>query len=188
MLSKMRISSGIKKWANGAFLGKLFGMASKKDSIPEAIEKYITKKVEKFGLTLDLYDAFGPAYDLREGTKLGKLSRLGIADALKKNQAERIECKGSYSVSDYELDVNYEVEESFNGYINIALIENEADVIIKRGENSGRKITYSNIVRSFQQIDCREVNRGKLKIDLPEDLEGDNITVIIYLQNLMGQH
>ena len=78
------------------------GTASKKESILEAIDKYITKKVEKFGLTLDLYDAFGPAYDLREESKLGKMSRLGIADALKNEEKIDPVEKKLYDFRDWE--------------------------------------------------------------------------------------
>jgi len=113
----------------------------------------------------------------------GSECQSSIANALQKKQMKSIEFKGSYSVSNDKLQVSYGVEESFNGYINIALVQNEGEVKIKSGENSGRKITYTNIVRSFKQIDCRKGKQGLLQIEKPKDLADDNLTVIIYLQN-----
>ena len=69
------------------------GTASKKEKIQEAVDKYILKKADKIGLKLDLYDAFGPIYDLRENSNLGKISRSGIEDSLKEEGWEIVEKK-----------------------------------------------------------------------------------------------
>ena len=106
-----------------------------------------------------------------------------ISNALQNEPVENIKFNGSYTFSNNKLAVSYDVEEGFNGYVNIALIQNEGEIKIKSGENNGRKITYTNIVRSFKQVDCRKTNEGHLQIEKPEDLSNDNLTVIIYLQN-----
>ena len=106
-----------------------------------------------------------------------------IAASLKEKQVRGIEFSVNYSISEYELNISYDVEENFNGYVNIALVQNESEISIKNGENSGRNITYSNIVRSFQQIDCREKSNGEIQIDIPKDLTADNFSITVYLQN-----
>jgi len=106
-----------------------------------------------------------------------------ITNALQKREVKSVEFKGSYSILKDKLEVNYDVERGFNGYVNIALVQNEGEVKIKSGENSGRNITYTNIVRSFKQIDCWKNNQGQMQIEKPKDLANDNLTIVIYLQN-----
>jgi menaquinone-dependent protoporphyrinogen oxidase len=51
------------------------GEAAKKDNIGKAIENYIIPKLEKLGIDAALIDAFGGAYDLREGSKVTGMTR-----------------------------------------------------------------------------------------------------------------
>jgi len=113
----------------------------------------------------------------------GSACESSIASALQKEKVENIKFQGNYSVLNDKLQVNFTVDDTFNGYVNIAVVQNEGEVKIKSGENNGRKITYSNIVRSFKQIDCREGKQGKVHIDKPKDLSDENLMVLIYLQN-----
>ena len=106
-----------------------------------------------------------------------------ISHTLQKMHFKNIDFKGSYSIINEKLEIAYEIGQNFNGYINIALVQNEASIKINRGENSGRVIEYSNIVREFKQIECRDDNKGHLQIEQPEDLTEANLTVFIYLQN-----
>jgi len=63
------------------------GEATKKGGgINEAINKYITLKFEKFGIQPELIDAFGGAYDLREGSSISGMTRKIIIAALKEEE------------------------------------------------------------------------------------------------------
>lgn len=57
-----------------------------KDSIDTAIEKYITTKLEKFEVKSAIFDAFGGAYDLREGSTLTGMMRKIIIGIMEKEE------------------------------------------------------------------------------------------------------
>jgi len=58
------------------------GTASEKEKIYEAKEKFIDKKMQKFGLTYDIADAFGPIYDFSETSALGNINKKLIKSGL----------------------------------------------------------------------------------------------------------
>jgi len=51
------------------------GMASEKEKIAEAKEKYIEKKMFKLGVKYDIADAFGPIYDFSESSSMSKMNK-----------------------------------------------------------------------------------------------------------------
>ena len=68
-------NSELKNMQNKLGLYVCCGEAAKKDKINEAINKYITPKLEKFNIQPVLIDAFGGAYDLREGSAVTGMTR-----------------------------------------------------------------------------------------------------------------
>lgn len=64
-----------------------------------------------------------------------------------------------------------------------AVVENGVKTEIKRGENAGKKLPYSNIVRSIQVIKSLQKDSGTLEINVPND-SGDGIThqLVVFLQ------
>lgn len=64
-----------------------------------------------------------------------------------------------------------------------AVVENGVKTEIKRGENAGKKLPYSNIVRNLQIIKSIQKETGSLKIALPEKSEeGTTFKVLVFLQ------
>jgi menaquinone-dependent protoporphyrinogen oxidase len=51
--------------------------------IDTAIEKYVSTKLEKIGVKAELYDAFGGAYDLREGSAVTGMTRKIVIGIMK---------------------------------------------------------------------------------------------------------
>lgn len=78
------------------------GLAAEKDKIPEAIDTYIVKKLEKLGLTPDLYDAFGGTYDLREDSNIGKVMRKILEGILKKERGLEVVESKVYDFRDWD--------------------------------------------------------------------------------------
>ena len=54
------------------------GEASKKSNIDKAINEYLTPKLQKFGIQPVLIDAFGGAYDLREGSSMSGMKKRSL--------------------------------------------------------------------------------------------------------------
>ena len=62
------------------------GEAAKKSNINGAIEKYIIAKLEEVGLKPSLVDAFGGAYDLREGSAIDGMTRKIVIGIMQKEE------------------------------------------------------------------------------------------------------
>jgi menaquinone-dependent protoporphyrinogen oxidase len=78
------------------------GTASKKEKVQEAIENFLLKIAEELGLNLDIYDAFGGIYDLRENSPIGKIVRAALKAGLKEEEGwETVEDK-LYDLRDWD--------------------------------------------------------------------------------------
>ena len=62
------------------------GEAAKENNISKAIEKYITQKLVKVGIQSALFDAFGGAYDLREGSLVTGMTRKIVIGIMKEEE------------------------------------------------------------------------------------------------------
>jgi menaquinone-dependent protoporphyrinogen oxidase len=62
------------------------GTASNKDGVKTAVDKYILSKLEEQGSKPDIFDAFGPCYDLTETSNLGKMTKAIMKAALKEQE------------------------------------------------------------------------------------------------------
>ena len=65
--------------------------------------------------------------------------------------------------------------------LNLALVQPEAIVPVKRGENSGRPLHHVNIVRALKIIEG--VAKGTVTLDIPADLKAMPLQVIAYSQH-----
>ena len=64
--------------------------------------------------------------------------------------------------------------------LNLALVQPEAIVSVKRGENSGRTLHHVNIVRALKIIEV--VAKGTVTLDIPADVKAMPLRVIAYSQ------
>ena len=69
-----------------ASLGFYVCCGEAKSDISKAIEKYINPKLEKVGIQSALIDAFGGAYDLREGSPVSGMTRKIIIGMMKEEE------------------------------------------------------------------------------------------------------
>lgn len=61
-----------------------------------------------------------------------------------------------------------------------ALVQRHAEMKVKAGENSGAKLSHTNVVRSFiQQLAQKKMN---VEIDIPQNLADDNMQLVLYAQ------
>ncbi len=78
------------------------GTASKKEKVQEAIENFLISNAEELGLSLDLYDAFGGTYDLRESSPIGKIVRAALKASLKEEEGWEIVENKLYDFRDWD--------------------------------------------------------------------------------------
>ncbi|MFZ6011376.1 MAG: DUF1223 domain-containing protein [Bacteroidota bacterium] len=67
-----------------------------------------------------------------------------------------------------------------NVVLNIAVVENQAERKITRGENKSRTLRHHNVVRAFKTIEPKI--QGEIKLTLPEDLRPGGGSIILYVQ------
>jgi hypothetical protein len=79
--------------------------------------------------------------------------------------------------------VNYELNrDPKNIVMNIAIVEKDVVHYIPRGENKGRTLKHTNVVRAFETIDPQR--KGNYSIIWPTNLEKTNSRIILYAQNI----
>lgn len=77
------------------------------------------------------------------------------------------------------LDVAYSTSEE-NSLINLALVQPETTMVVKRGENGGRTLHHVNIVRAFRTADATA--SGHLSIEIPAELAHMSLQLMAYTQ------
>lgn len=77
--------------------------------------------------------------------------------------------------------VAYTIASSQGQLLNIVLVQNKALTNVRRGENEGRKLKHTNIVRDFKTIDLIE-NHGFVEVYLPQGIVAEECSVIAYTQ------
>ena len=85
------------------------------------------------------------------------------------------------------ITVIYEINGNTAGQLlNIALIQPEATVSIKRGENGGRTLRHVNIVRSLKILEA--AGKGTTNIKIPGDVTSIPLQVVAYTQEKKSLH
>ena len=71
--------------------------------------------------------------------------------------------------------------------INVALVQKEARTMVGTGENGGRTLVNTNVVRQFKTIE-KSGTSGSVSLTLPAGLTSDRTAVLVYVQrNDTGQ-
>ncbi|WP_080236541.1 DUF1223 domain-containing protein [Spirosoma rigui] len=65
--------------------------------------------------------------------------------------------------------------------VNVALVQKEARTAVGNGENSGRTLVNTNVVRQFRTVD-RPGTSGSVSLPLPASLSADQTAVLVYVQ------
>ncbi|MEP6926991.1 MAG: DUF1223 domain-containing protein [Ginsengibacter sp.] len=69
-----------------------------------------------------------------------------------------------------------------NTVLNIAVVEKKTTTEIKAGENGGATLTNYNVVRNFNTISQVNKGEGTLAIDVPNNGDTKNMSVVLFLQ------
>ena len=79
------------------------------------------------------------------------------------------------------VTVNYDIDASETVLLNLALVQPEATISVKRGENGGRTLHHVNIVRTLKTIDA--TGKGSVTMQIPNELSGVILQLIAYTQS-----
>jgi len=80
-----------------------------------------------------------------------------------------------------EIEVNYEISNN-RDKLNIALVKKKSEIPVKRGENSGRKLTHINVVMALRTLD-HPSSKGVVQLELPQGATPADYCIIAFAQD-----
>lgn len=94
---------------------------------------------------------------------------------------------GSVARDGKQVNIKYELSAAGPYRVNIAVVQKEARTAVGNGENGGRTLVNTNVVRQFKTIE-QPGTSGSLALPLPAGLKPDQTAVLVYVQrNDTGQ-
>ncbi|ADB40229.1 DUF1223 domain-containing protein [Spirosoma linguale] len=88
---------------------------------------------------------------------------------------------GSVARDTKQVTVHYALSAAGPYRVNVALVQKEARTEVRNGENSGRTLVNTNVVRQFKTIDKAEQS-GSVTLPLLTSLTSDETVVLVYVQ------
>ena len=82
-----------------------------------------------------------------------------------------------------QVTVTYELSAAGAYRVNVALVQKEARTIVGNGENSGRTLVNTNVVRQFKTVE-QSGTSGGLVLPLPAGLKPEQTAIIVYVQRV----
>lgn len=80
--------------------------------------------------------------------------------------------------------LSYTLDKQADGRdINAVLAQREVATDVKHGENGGRLLRHSHVVRAFKRFSAENTASGKTKLKLPDDTPAEGLDAVIYIQD-----
>ncbi|MBD2701196.1 DUF1223 domain-containing protein [Spirosoma sp. BT702] len=90
---------------------------------------------------------------------------------------------GNLSRKDNQVSVRYTLSAAGPYRVNVALVQKEARTAVRNGENGGKTLVNTNIVRQFKTLDVTSVT-GNVTLVAPPDLSPEQSAVLVYVQRM----
>ena len=149
-----------------------------------------SKRQTDYGLSFNLQSVYTPQVVVNGsvefvGSDEEKLTDV-VDQSLPGNAALQImmeiKRKGNHIEIIYQLKGN----ESNNQLLNFALVQNEATVSVKKGENGGRNLHHVNIVRELKTMDAG--SNGTVSMEIGDDISTQSLQIIAFSQEKKNLH
>lgn len=88
---------------------------------------------------------------------------------------------GSSARTGGQVEVKYTLSANGPYRVNVALVQREARTAVGNGENGGRTLVNTNVVRQFKTVD-QPSTTGNVTLPLPTDVKPDQTAVLVYVQ------
>ena len=89
----------------------------------------------------------------------------------------------NFSIANGKANINYTIKGITNAsMLNIALVEKKTMTSIRAGENGGATLKGTNVVRNFNTISNAKDGTNSYSLNVPDDVEGKNMAVVIFIQ------
>jgi hypothetical protein len=107
--------------------------------------------------------------------------RAEIEKALKKEKSAGIDLS-AHKVQD-KIAVTYQLSEAGKNVVSIALVQLEATIDVKRGENKGHVLHHINIVRELKTESSDKPTPSTVDFIIPGGLATEDLKIIAFVQN-----
>jgi hypothetical protein len=106
-----------------------------------------------------------------------------IREALKTPPSVKIRLEKNFKEGD--IEISYQLEGVLeNAVLNLAIVENQLETTVLRGENGGKKLKHDHVVRDFQTIALKKGEQaGKLHFFPLSSWKLGNCSVVAFVQN-----
>lgn len=88
---------------------------------------------------------------------------------------------GNLTRTGKQVTVNYELSAKGSYRVNAALVQREAHTPVRNGENGGRTLVNTHIVRAFKTVEPSSTS-GSVSLTQPDGLPVDQTSVLVYVQ------
>ena len=110
-------------------------------------------------------------------------ARRNIAEGLSRAARARVTLKIlAAEKKNLDLSVSVTQEGDPRLVLQLAVVEDELSHPVTRGENRGRRLSHSKVVRHFETLSPRELNKGRLTLAVPPEVRWENAQIIAYVQ------
>jgi len=91
----------------------------------------------------------------------------------------------NYTLKANELQASFELDAlPIDSDVNIALVERDLELYVKRGENGGRTLKHDNVVRDFDTIRLTKgEKKGNVSLSIPQDMDLAKASLVVYAQS-----
>lgn len=104
-----------------------------------------------------------------------------ITQALKTNEANKV--KVETKRANASVKVAYSISGALTGKVlHVALLQKNAVTNVRRGENNGRKLMHTNVVRAFNTLDLNSPT-GETQFTLPGDVLRSQCLIVAFVQD-----
>ncbi|GAB4021025.1 DUF1223 domain-containing protein [Spirosoma koreense] len=93
---------------------------------------------------------------------------------------------GTLTRDSRQLTVRYSLSAPGAYQVHVALVQKEAHTSVQRGENGGRTLVNTNVVRQFQTVETSN-SSGSVSFPLLPNLPADQTAVLVYVQRIDNQ-
>ncbi len=146
--------------------------------------KFFTERQRKYASYLNLSSIYTPQIIVNGNTDVVGSNHNGVTAAIAEasNQTARFNLNlNKLEQVDGYLHIYCSIDKMpVNETINIALVEDEIENDVPRGENGGRRLRHANVVRFFTSLPLQQDQ--DLKIKLPE-MDLKKATLILFIQD-----
>lgn len=108
-----------------------------------------------------------------------------IQAALAKPAACAIDLKSTFDAKSKTVTIDYKINNApANSKLNLALVESGLSTNVPRGENAGRTLPHSKVVRAFKTVDVPAGGAGRIPLPIGPTMNLDQAEVVAYVQSI----